>query len=375
MPKVIIDGWLLRQAGHGLASFARMLVGGLAGTERRKDFLVAVPDGCESVVPDRMGVLPLPRGLGKPEVLGEALWQNRLGRYIRDDAGCDVLLAPSPFLSFARVRRSIVVCHDLIPLRYTRYFGKLMYRRWLFENRLHWLRGASCVITDSDFTAEELRAYLGPAAPPMVTIPLWTPWADSPVPAHEVRRIVQAKYQLPSRYWLYVGGYDYRKNVELLIEAYGRVAKSQACPALVLAGSIPLDLNKPVCDIRGALRKAEIRDTQVYCPGFIEAGDLAAVYAGAELFVYPSLAEGFGFPPVEAMSCGCPAVVADASSLPEVVKDEAYRFPVRDSAKLSEILMSAVHKPLPLNPGFDRDFFSPARGLQDYQQVIERVRS
>lgn len=375
MPKVIIDGWLLRQGGHGMASFAGMLVAGLANAERKDDFLVAVPSGCESMVPAGIKALALPKGITRPAALGEALWQDRLGRHIRDCRGQDVLLAPSPFLSSARMKRSIVVCHDLIPIHFTRYLGNFMYRRWLFKGRLGWLRGASYVITDSDFTAKELRSYLGAETPPMVTIPLWTPFADGPEPSLEMQRIVQLKYRLPSRYWLYVGGYDYRKNVEQLIEAYGRVVKARECPALVLGGNIPLDLGKPVCDIRGALRKAGIGDQRVCCPGYIEAEDLAAVYAGAELFIYPSLAEGFGLPPVEAMACGCPVIVADDTSLPEVVVDKGYRFPAGDSLRLAEMLMSAAHEPWRLNPGFDRNYFSPARGLRDYLQVMERVMS
>jgi glycosyltransferase involved in cell wall biosynthesis len=374
MPKVIIDGWLLRQGGHGMASFARMLVEGLANSERRKDFLVAIPAGCESVVPAGIDPLSLAKGITMPAALGEALWQDRLGRHLRDCCRQDTLFSPSPFLSFARVQRSIVVCHDLIPIRFKRYLGNFMYRGWLFKGRLDWLRGASCVITDSDFTAKELRDYLRVEVPPMVTIPLWTSLADSVVPSLEARRVVQSKYRLPPRYWLYVGGYDYRKNVERLIDAYGRAVKVRECPALVLGGNIPLDLGKPVCDIRGAMRKAGVGEERVHCPGYIEACDLAAVYAGAELFIYPSLAEGFGLPPVEAMSCGCPAVVADNTSLPEVVVDEGYRFPGGDSSRLVEMLLSAAHEPWRLNPGFDRKYFSQARGLRDYLQVMERVK-
>jgi glycosyltransferase involved in cell wall biosynthesis len=174
---------------------------------------------------------------------------------------------------------------------------------------------------------------------------------------------------------LYLGGYDYRKNVELLIEAYGRAARAGACPTLVLGGNIPIAVGsrKPVCDVAGAVRRAGIDSDRLCCPGFIDDDDLAAVYAGAELFIYPSLAEGFGLPPVEAMSSGCPAIVADTTSLPEVVTDEDYRFPVADPARLIEMLLSAARSPRPLNPGFMRSFYGHARGLRDYLQVMERA--
>src|SRR5687768_12334528 len=132
MTKVIIDGWLLRQGGHGLASFARMLTGGLATSEWRQRCLVAVPAGAESNVPGGLEVVSLPQPSTPTMALGEAWWQERLGRYLRDRRNDDVLLAPSPFLSSAKVPRSIVVCHDLIPVKFPRYLGRFLYRRWLF---------------------------------------------------------------------------------------------------------------------------------------------------------------------------------------------------------------------------------------------------
>jgi glycosyltransferase involved in cell wall biosynthesis len=370
---VIIDGWLLGQGGHGLASFASMLIGGLARSEWRQHCLVAVPGRSASHVPHGLDVLSLPERTMPTMALGEAWWQEHLGRHIRERYGDHVLLAPSPFLSSARLPRSIVVCHDLIPVQFPRYLGRFLYRRWLFNARLRWLARAACVVTDSESTALELRQHLGASSPPIVPIPLWTPWADAPEPAAETRRTVRAKYGLPERYWLDLGGYDYRKNVELLIEAYGRASASLDCPALVLAGKLPADLRKPVCDVPGALTRAGLTGSRVCCPGYIEPADLGAVYAGAELFVYPSLSEGFGLPPIEAMSCGCPAIVADATSLPEVVTDPAYRFPVGDAGGLVEILLAAARSPLRLNPGFDRARFRESRGMREYLQLLERV--
>ena len=346
---------------------------GLATSEIRERVSVAIPAGSESVVPGGATTISLQTAVIAGGVVGEALWQDRLGRFLRDHHPHDTLLAPAPFLSLARARRSIVVCHDLIPDQFPRYLGRFLYRRWLYNARLRSMGHATCVVTDSTFTAGQLRARLEPRAPDIVSIPLWTPLADSPAPSPEARQAVQARYGLPARYWLYLGGYDYRKNLGLLIDAYGRVAQSDECPALVLAGHIPRDLSKPVCDVSGALQRAKIASERVCCPGYIDADDLAAVYAGAELFIYPSLSEGFGLPPVEAMSCGCPAIVADATSLPEVVTDEDYRFPARDRERLAEMLRSAARESWPLNPGFDRSLYGHARGMRDYLQVIERV--
>lgn len=181
------------------------------------------------------------------------------------------------------------------------------------------------------------------------------------------------KYRLPARYWLYTGGYDYRKNLECLITAYAATWARHACPPLVLAGKIPTDLRKPVCDIPRAMTRANLTGSEVLMPGFIDDNDMAALYSGSELFVYPSLAEGFGLPPLEAMACGCPALAANATSLPEVVVDEAYRFSPFHPGQLTDLLKQAARSPLPLNPGFDRLHFSEARGVAQYCGLLERM--
>ena len=181
------------------------------------------------------------------------------------------------------------------------------------------------------------------------------------------------KYGLPARYWLYTGGYDYRKNLECLITAYAATRARHPCPPLVLAGKIPTDLRKPVCDIPGAMTRANLTGSEVLMPGFIDDNDMAALYSGSELFVYPSLAEGFGLPPLEAMACGCPALAANATSLPEVVVDEAYRFSPFHPGQLTDLLGQAARSPLPVNPGFDRFHFSEARGVAQYCGLLERM--
>ena len=236
------------------------------------------------------------------------------------------------------------------------------------------MKKASVIVTDSRFVSAGLEDYIGPIAAPVVPIHLWAPASFKPLSPND-QVAFRTRMGLPRRYWLYVGGYDYRKNVELLISAYAKARRAGECPTLVMAGRLPDDLRKPVCDVRGALQREGLEDSAVLFPVFINASDLPGLYASAELFIYPSLMEGFGLPPVEAMACGCPAIVADGTSLSEVVVDEEYRFSARDSAKLAEMLVSAAHEPWRRNPGFDRDYFGQTRGLRDYLQVLERVMS
>ena len=106
-------------------------------------------------------------------------------------------------------------------------------------------------------------------------------------------------------------------------------------------------------------------------PGFIASEDMPGFYGAAELLIYPSLYEGFGLPPMEAMGCGCPAVSANNTSLPEVIKDSSYRFSVLLPEELINLLIRAASKALPMNPSFAQNEYSEKTALS---LLISRLR-
>jgi len=132
-----------------------------------------------------------------------------------------------------------------------------------------------------------------------------------------------------------------RKNIVGLVRAFKRL-KSEAAieQALVLAGP------------RGWDDAAVLRETReaglmkdVVFTGFVGDGDLPAVYAGADLLVFPSLYEGFGYPPLEAMACGTPVVVSNVSSLPEVVGEAGLLVPPGDESALAGAILEVLTTP------------------------------
>lgn len=126
---------------------------------------------------------------------------------------------------------------------------------------------------------------------------------------------VGVRYKLPGRYVVYVGSIEPRKNLARLVEAWTRLGDVKC--ALVMVGvqaRIFSDLNMPECS-RRILQLGRVPDR-----------DLPALYSGALFLAYPSLYEGFGLPPLEAMACGCPAIVSHATSLPEVCGEAALYF-------------------------------------------------
>jgi glycosyltransferase involved in cell wall biosynthesis len=175
-------------------------------------------------------------------------------------------------------------------------------------------RRARKVITISEFSRGRLVEMCGIDPGKVEVTPLGYSDAFHPASPHAIAD-VRVRYELPERYVVYVGSIEPRKNLARLVEAWLQLAQLDC--ALVMAGAqgrIFSDLNMP-----------ELPQTILQL-GRVPERDLAALYSGALFFVYPSLYEGFGLPPLEAMACGCPAIVSYATSLPEVCGEAALYF-------------------------------------------------
>jgi glycosyltransferase involved in cell wall biosynthesis len=127
---------------------------------------------------------------------------------------------------------------------------------------------------------------------------------------------VRAELGIEPPYILSVGTLEPRKNLSTLLAAYATLERS--APRLVLAGARGWHAQSLAAQVQApALRE------RVVLPGYVPDDLLPDLYAGAECFVYPSLYEGFGLPPLEALACGTPVITSTTSSLPEVVGDAA----------------------------------------------------
>ncbi len=141
-------------------------------------------------------------------------------------------------------------------------------------------------------------------------------------------------------YILYVGTLEPRKNIGAILDAWEVLhGESPHLPPLVLAGGYGWGSQH-------LLRRIEaLAPRGVRALGHVDRAHLVRVFQGARLFVYPSLYEGFGLPPAEAMACGVPVVVSDSSSLPEVVGDAGLRVPVGDTGALAQAMRDVLREP------------------------------
>ncbi len=357
-PSLVISGLGLANPFVGQGVYALRLLEGLR--RRRPDlaFRVLAPASFTALrdllTPEEF--VPLAGSPPHPhELVAHPYWMNRLAARAQRDFPDAVFHSPSPFWALAQPARSIVTLHDCIYRTFRKYLGQFVVRRLLVEATERWAARARTVLTDSEFSATDLAERTGI---PREQIRVLFPWVDerSFEPRDEARiSALRERLGLPERFWLYLGGYDYRKNVEFLISSYAVLHRSHPwLPPLVLAGRIPTGRSDVSCDVAGAIRAAGLPADALLMPGLIEHADLPDLYRAASLLIYPSLMEGFGLPPAEAMAVGTPLLVADASSLPEVVRRSECRFDPRDESGLVARLRAAAE-----NEGAFRCAFPP----------------
>jgi glycosyltransferase involved in cell wall biosynthesis len=174
-------------------------------------------------------------------------------------------------------------------------------------------RRAARVIADSRTTRDDLVRHCGVEPARVVVVPLAPAGSMRPVRDGAVLAAVRRRYGLPDRFLLYVGALEPRKDLPVLLEAFEALRREGREETLVLAGGGAADY---VAALRAEVERRGLA-AAVRMPGPVDERDLPALYAACLLFVYPSRYEGFGLPPLEAMACGAPVVVARTASLAE----------------------------------------------------------
>jgi glycosyltransferase involved in cell wall biosynthesis len=233
----------------------------------------------------------------------------------------------------------VLTVHDLSFMRSPEWFRweRAKYYRASIRPSV---RQADAIIADSEATAADLHSILQVPRERVSVVPLGVNPSLAPSDAGAIKR-ARVKYGLPEKFFLYLGTIEPRKNLPRLIEAFDSIAANLDCD-LVIAGR---EGWKPEAT-RRAHADAARRD-RIHFPGFIANEDMAAVLSAARAFVWPSLFEGFGLPPLDAMACGTPVVTSNTSSLPEVTGDAALLVdPLRVDAIAAAMKRIAADEPL-----------------------------
>ncbi len=223
--------------------------------------------------------------------------------------------------------KKITTVHDLVAYHFpeTLHPKQLQVQR----RRLGWVKAeADAVIAVSQATRDDLLAFLGihPEKISVVYEGVNAMFNEGVREDAEKIKQVQTKYAIPQEYILSIGTMQPRKNLSRLVTAFKQLENP---PTLIIGGSV------------GWGKKLE-QAPNVILTGFIKQQDLPYLYAGAKMFIYPALYEGFGLPVLEAMACGTPVVTANTSSLPEVGGDAAIYIDPKDMNSIAEGMSKAL---------------------------------
>lgn len=240
-------------------------------------------------------------------------------------------LVHSPTLALFPIKphnRYVLTVHDIIFKKFPQYLpkGTIRHTKLFFRHNLNL---ADKIIAVSHSTRNDIIQEYGISKEKIVVIPEAADPIYRPVPDKEKEKIIQ-KYSLKDPFILYVGTIEPRKNIITVLDAFASCLKSHPNLELVIAGKKGWYYEH----IFIHLQKIGIQN-KVKFIGYIPISDLPALYNAAHIFVYPSLYEGFGLPPLEAMQCGTPVISSNVSSLPEVMGEKGIMINPYDSVTLS----------------------------------------
>jgi len=261
--------------------------------------------------------------------LARIAWEQGVQPWAARRAGIDLLHGLALVGPVAGRIPLVITVHDLSFLYYPQTFHRL--KRFYLQTFTRWsVRHARRVIAISESTRGDVLRHYGLSPDRVDRIYYGLDPIFRPLPADQVAEF-RAREGLPERFLLFVGTLEPRKNVARLIDAYGRLP-GELPPLLLVGGKGWL-----YEEIYRRVEALPLGD-KVRFVGYVPGERLPWWYNAAEAFVYPSLYEGFGLPPLEAMACGTPVVSSSVSSLPEVVGDAGLLVDPTDTEALAAAL-------------------------------------
>ena len=210
----------------------------------------------------------------------------------------------------------VVTLHDVIPLARPDLVRPIDFWPWVFALHVD-KRHVSHWITDSNYSKQDIIKYL--TIPPERISVTYVPPDPVFKPVEEkegIAEYVNEHYGIDSKFIMFVGTIDRRKNVVTLVKAFTKLKKRGYTHKLLIVGRKGWKCEETL----QAIERSDFRE-DIIVLNYVSTQDLVKLYNLADVFAFPSLYEGFGLPPLEAMACGTPVITSNATSLPEVVGD------------------------------------------------------
>ncbi len=267
------------------------------------------------------------------------LWKQISMPIEQNRANLDVFFVPSYSASIWGRAKSVVTIHDLIYTRYPKWTNRS--ERWRFATVvLFTARFADRIIAVSEATRNDILAFTNVSPHKVDVVYEGVDAQFRPLPIESLDN-ARERLKLERPFILYVGTFHYRRNIPRLLQAFAYLKKGKKIPhQLVLSG---------LSNYRGSALEHWVKqqnlEQEVRYLGYASDEDLVALYNLAEVFVYPSMYEGFGLPVLEAMACGTPVVTCNVSALPEVAGNAALLVDPFDTQDLANAIAKILTQP------------------------------
>lgn len=325
---------ILPYEGYGVQTFLVGLINGIAKL-RCDHEIILFTDPIENIskygLPDQFRIVPL---WPSPQtMLSKILWDHFIVGNACRRLGIDALYAPAHVRPLLTPCPTVVTIHDMMYHLYPKDWDRN--ERLYFQTSVSLLTSRAAALTaDSESTRQDILGLLNVPPDRITVVYPGIPEGFKLLNQNYVVSI-RHKYNLHNPFILYVGSFHPRKNLASLLDAYGRLMNH--IPHDLVVVGLPIWQNTKL--------ESQIRDFKgrVRFIGFVPRCDLPLIYNAADVFVMPSRYEGFGFPVLEALSCGCPTITTNVSSLPEVAGDAALLVTPDDVPMLAEAIRNLIY--------------------------------
>ncbi|HOX08041.1 MAG TPA: glycosyltransferase [Planctomycetota bacterium] len=339
--RILFDGQQLSRQMTGVGYYTDRVLRSMLVQDRSHEWaILCVPQNGDYVreiaaLNPRAGLVCLKEALP----LDFRIQQGMLGQFLGQHP-TDLFFSPSFLAAPKEVCRSISAVHDATYVLFPEFHGGRV-AEYLHRCVASTCANASAIVTMSENSRRDIARFYHYPADRIRVIPLAADAEFARGRSAEELAAVRERHKLPGRYVLAVNMGNPKKNVATLLEAYAGVAPAvrSACKLVIVGEWSPGALDIPALVDRNGLRG------DVLLTGFVSREDLYGIYAGAELFCFPSHHEGFGLPVVEAMAAGVPVISSDAASLPEVAGGAALLVGSKDAAAWAREIERLLESP------------------------------
>lgn len=348
--KIGIDGRAAKwYRGTGIGTYTYELINSISKIDSENEYLIFMPDTSLNDLSNKKNIkfrninvniknnfwdeVNIPNILENDEIELYHVPQNGVG--LPENKKC-------PF---------VITLHDIIPYKMPETVSE-RYLKIFNEEIPKIVSMCDGIITVSNFSKEDISNTFNFPKDKIYVTYLSAEKIYKPLNKILSKRIISSKYGIDDDFILYVGGFSPRKNISGLITAFSKLKLSSTNSLkLVIAGRKGLSYENYL----SLTEKLDI-SSKVIFPGFIDVMDMPYLYNSAKLLVYPSFYEGFGLPPLEAMSCGTPVIVSNVTSLPEIFSKSSIMVDPYDENALCSAIHECIENKVLKNTLIDKGF-------------------